>query len=182
MKNLLLTLLFTYSGENSGQYRHPHLALAALELWIANQCMPDMCAPQWLDTPNGQGYGADSTKSTAIVWAEMDDNDDPMAQPMVPYKWPNSESGIYPGHTMLYGDSASKEAPAPYVIEFVDVNPNIPDTPDTTTADAPAADEPKEDEEPAFDAPATASEPSSAWLMPNTIAVVLAGLACILIM
>lgn len=137
--------------------------------------MPDMCAPQWLDTPNGQGYGADSTKSTAIVWAEMDNNDDPMAQPQVPYKWPNSESGIYPGHTMLYGDSTSKEAPAPYVIEFVDVNPITPDI----QADAPAVDEPKA-EVPAFDAPA--SEPSSAWLMPNTIAVVLAGLACILMM
>lgn len=144
--------------------------------------MPDMCAPQWLDTPNGQGYGSDSTKSTAIVWAEMDNNDDPMAQPMVPYKWPNSESGIYPGHTMLYGESESKEAPAPYVIEFVDVNPKpvSPVTPDIPTADAPAVDEEPKAEEPAFDSPA--SEPSSAWLMPNTIAVVLAGLACILMM
>lgn len=179
---------YVLTGENSGQYRHPHLALAALELWIANQCMPEMCAPQWLDSPNGQGYGVDSTKSTAIVWAEMDNNDDPMAQPAVPYKWPNSESGIYPGHTMLYGDSASKEAPAPFVIEFVDVNPDTPEPPaaEPPVADKPKADEPTADEpaagEPAFNAPATASEPSSAWLMPNTMAIVFTGLACILMM
>lgn len=30
---------YIHTGDNSGQYRHPHLALAALELWIANQCM-----------------------------------------------------------------------------------------------------------------------------------------------
>jgi hypothetical protein len=123
---LVLISFFIPSGDNSGQYRHPHLALAALELWIANQCMPDMCAPQWLDSPAGKGYATDSTKSTAIVWSEMDNNDDPMSQPAVPYVWPNSETGIYPGHTMLYGDSASKEAPAPYVKEFVDVNPDVP--------------------------------------------------------
>src|SRR5210317_131297 len=99
---LLLTLFsFAFSGDNSGQYRHPHLALAALELWISNQCMPDKCSAQWLDSPNGQGYATDSTKSTAIVWAEMDNNALPWAQPMVPYKWPNSEDGIYPGHKML---------------------------------------------------------------------------------
>ena len=179
---LLLTLFsFAFSGDNSGQYRHPHLALAALELWISNQCMPDKCSAQWLDSPNGQGYATDSTKSTAIVWAEMDNNALPGAQPIVPYKWPNSEDGIYPGHKMLYGDSDSKEAPAPYVIEFVNVNPDVPATiPDA--ADAPTEGASAEDA-PTGDASATSkSEPSSAWLMSNTIAVVFAGLACIFMM
>ena len=152
--------------------------------------MPDKCAAQWLDSPNGQGYAADSTKSTAIVWAEMDSNALPWAQPMVPYKWPNSEDGIFPGHTMLYGDSDSKEAPAPYVTEFVNVNPDIAEPATDATATDATDDAPtyaptyaptKDDA--TGDAPATTkSEPSSAWLMPNTVAVVLAGLACIFMM
>lgn len=30
---------YVHTGDNAGKYRHPHLALAALETWIANQCM-----------------------------------------------------------------------------------------------------------------------------------------------
>ena len=101
---------YIQTGENSGQYRHPHLALAALELWIANQCMPEKCAATWLDSPNGKDYAADSTKTTSITWAEMVDNDDPMSQPAVPYAWPNSGNGIYPGYDVLYpGDLESKD-------------------------------------------------------------------------
>ena len=66
---------------------------------------PDKCAATWLDSLNG----ADPDKTTSITWAEMDDNNNPMAQPAVPYVWPNTESGIYPGHSKLYGDNDSKE-------------------------------------------------------------------------
>ena len=52
---------------------------------------------------------SDPDKTTSITWAEMDDNNNPMAQPAVPYVWPNTESGIYPGHSKLYGDNDSKE-------------------------------------------------------------------------
>jgi len=109
---------YIHTGENSGQYRHPHLALAALELWIANSCNPDKCASEWLESPNGKGYGIDKMKSTSITWAEMNDNNDPIAQPTVPYKWPNSGDGIYPGHE-LYGNYLLKPAPGSYVTEFV---------------------------------------------------------------
>merc|ERR1711966_378051 len=74
-------------------------ALAALELWIANQCLPDDCPSTWLDSPNGQGYGAADDTSTSITWSEMKDNDDPMSQPAVPYVWPNAGDGVYPGFT-----------------------------------------------------------------------------------
>ena len=32
-----------------------------------------------------------------------------MAQPAIPYVFPNTESGIYPGHSKLYGDNDSKD-------------------------------------------------------------------------
>ena len=113
---------YVLTGENSGKYRHPHLALAALELWIANQCLPDNCPATWLDSPNGKDYAADDLTATSITWAEMADNSDPMAQPALPYAWPNKGDGIYPGHARLYGEEAdSKPSPGLYVTEFVDL-------------------------------------------------------------
>jgi hypothetical protein len=112
---------YVHTGERAGLYRHPHLALAAFELWIANQCMPEKCASEWLQSPNAEGYGMDPTKATSITWSEMDDNEDPMAQPSVPYVWPNSGNGIYPGHDILYAGNSFKFAPGKYVTEFVDL-------------------------------------------------------------
>jgi len=109
---------YIHTGENSGLYRHPHVALAALELWMANKCKPTKCPSTWLDSPNAKGYGEDKMTSTSITWAEMDDNSDPMAQPIVPYQWPNAGDGIYPGHE-LYGDLMIKPAPGIYVTQFV---------------------------------------------------------------
>jgi hypothetical protein len=111
---------YIHTGENAGLYRHPHIALAALELWLAHDCNPDACPSTWLDSPNGKGYGADKMTSTSITWTEMDDNNDTMAQPAVPYKWPNSGKGLYPGHE-LYGDYMAKPAPGSYVTRFVAV-------------------------------------------------------------
>jgi len=113
---------YVHTGENSGKYRHPHIALAALELWIANQCMPDKCASTWLDTPNGEKYGKDPLLSTAITWSEMDDNTDPMSQPKTPYA-PNSGDELYPGLETLYPTNAdngacAKSAPGLYVTEI----------------------------------------------------------------
>jgi hypothetical protein len=116
---------YVHTEENAGKYRHAHLALAALELWIANQCMPDKCDKEWLNSPNGQGYGADAKTSTSITWSEMDDNENPMAQPAVPYEWPNSGDGIFPGHE-LYDGKLPKPVPGFFVTEFVtvDINPS----------------------------------------------------------
>jgi len=109
---------YIHTGANSGLYRHPHVALAAVELWIANKCNPEKCPSTWLDSPNGKKYATDKMTSTSITWAEMDDNNDSMAQPAVPYKWPNSGDGLYPGHE-LYGDLMIKPAEGSYVTEFV---------------------------------------------------------------
>jgi hypothetical protein len=108
---------YVHTGEKAGQYRHPHIALAALELWFANKCNPTVCPSTWLESPNAKGYGDEST-STSITWAEMEDNDSVMSQPMVPYKWPNCDSGLYPGHD-LYGDQDYKKVDGVYVLEKV---------------------------------------------------------------
>jgi len=107
---------YIHTGENSGLYRHPHIALAALELWFASKCFPEECPSTWLDSPNGKYYG--DKISTSITWAEMDDNENMIAQPKVPYNWPNSGKGIFPGHE-LYGDSNIKAAAGSYVTKFV---------------------------------------------------------------
>lgn len=112
---------YVHTGPNSGQYRHPHLALAALELWIANKCMPEQCPSEWLKSPNGIGYGTKNT-STTITWAEMEKDTDPMSQPAVPYKWPATRSrkpkSIWPGHGLYYG-MAIKPVQGFYVTEHV---------------------------------------------------------------
>ena len=48
----------------------------------------------------------------------MDNNSDPMAQPIVPYQWPNAGDRIYPGHE-LYSGLAIKPAAGTYVTKFV---------------------------------------------------------------
>lgn len=108
---------YVHTGEKAGMYRHPHIALAAFELWIANKCMPEKCSSTWLDSPNGQNYGVSKT-STSITWTEMKNNEDQMSQPAVPYKWPNSGKGIFPG-LELYEDMAVKPAAGSYVMEYV---------------------------------------------------------------
>lgn len=113
---------YVHTGENSGLYRHPHVALAALELWIANQCMPHQCPSTWLDSPNGKNYGMDPKTSTSITWAEMKDNTDPISQPKVPYEWPNQDgldgANIFPGLD-LYDGKNVKPAQGMYVTEYV---------------------------------------------------------------
>lgn len=126
---------YIHTGENSGLYRHPHIALASLELWIANKCKPERCPSTWLDSPNGEGYGTDPMTSTSITWSEMTDNTDPMAQPSVPYVWPNSGDGIYPGKE-LYGDLKIKPAPGTYVTEFVAIGSIPPATTETSSSES----------------------------------------------
>lgn len=119
---------YVHTGEKSGLYRHPHLALAALELWIANQCKPSVCTSTWLDSPNAEGYAASDMTTTSITWSEMDDNEDPMAQPLLPYTWPNSGDGIYPG-LELYGGKPFKPAPGLYVNEVLAATGGTPSPP-----------------------------------------------------
>mmetsp|Transcript_56110 Transcript_56110/g.63498 ORF Transcript_56110/g.63498 Transcript_56110/m.63498 type:complete len:425 (-) Transcript_56110:82-1356(-) len=42
---------YIFFGPNRGKYRHPHIAYASVETYLANKVMPDKCAPAW-DTTN----------------------------------------------------------------------------------------------------------------------------------
>lgn len=81
--------------------------------------MPSKCPSKWLDSPDGAGYAQKVKDTTGIVWIEMDDNKDPMAQPAIPYEWPNKgENGsIFPGIADLYGNADSKDGEFPYVYD-----------------------------------------------------------------
>mmetsp|Transcript_18151 Transcript_18151/g.27540 ORF Transcript_18151/g.27540 Transcript_18151/m.27540 type:complete len:386 (-) Transcript_18151:104-1261(-) len=39
---------YVFEGPDAGKYRHPHIAYAALEVYLANIAMPDKCAKTWL--------------------------------------------------------------------------------------------------------------------------------------
>lgn len=108
---------YVHTGENSGQYRHPHIAFAALELKIANMCKPKECPKEWLHSPNGQDYPSMDAE-TSITWAAMEDENDPMSQPKVPYSWPNAGQGIFPGHE-LYNGKPMKPVAGQYVMALV---------------------------------------------------------------
>jgi hypothetical protein len=115
---------YVHTGPNAGKYRHPHIALAALQQWIANKCMPDKCDSTWDEGP----FRYPSTVSTSITWCEMQDNDSHVSQPRVPYKWPIDTGGgdgggtasgddeSLPGPDLYYG---FKAAPGVYVNELV---------------------------------------------------------------
>jgi hypothetical protein len=105
---------YVHTGPNSGKYRHPHIALAALQQWMANQCMPDKCGMEWDEGVSS--YPPNETVSTSITWCEMEDNDSPMAQPLVDYTWPIDADGILPGPNLYTG---TKAAAGTYVNELV---------------------------------------------------------------
>lgn len=75
---------YIYEGENRGKYRHPHIALAALQQYLANKLDNVTCGVEWDDRGN---YPADPDHS--IAFCEMESYE-PDAQPAVPYVWPEN--------------------------------------------------------------------------------------------
>jgi hypothetical protein len=74
-----------YEGPDAGIYRHPHLALASLEQYLANIAIPEKCGLEWnSDYPLSPDSSWD--------WVEMI-SDDPKSQPKTPYAWPVSGQG-----------------------------------------------------------------------------------------
>ena len=41
---------YIFFGPNRGQYRHPHIAFASVETYLANLVMPDKCGITWDDS------------------------------------------------------------------------------------------------------------------------------------
>lgn len=73
-----------------GFYRHPHLALAAVEVYLSNHHMPEMCAPTWLE--QNPDYPPDVDHDTSQAFPLMADESltdaGKQSQPADPYVWP----------------------------------------------------------------------------------------------
>lgn len=74
-----------YEGPDVGLYRHPHIALAALEQYLANMAMPEQCGLEW-----NSEYPL--SPDSSWDWVEME-SDDPASQPKTPYAWPGNGQG-----------------------------------------------------------------------------------------
>jgi hypothetical protein len=73
---------YIFEGPNRGKYRHPHIALASLQQYLANRLNPTVCGKEWEDYGK---YPANPDMSVAFCEMESDALD---AQPVIPYKWP----------------------------------------------------------------------------------------------
>ena len=38
---------YVFFGPSRGKYRHPHIAYAAVEVWLAHKAMPEKCGATW---------------------------------------------------------------------------------------------------------------------------------------
>jgi len=78
---------YIFFGPNRGKYRHPHIAYAAIETYLANLVMPYMCGTKWDDS----NYPAEVT--TEVAFPVMD-GEKWEAQPLIDndkWTWPNDE-------------------------------------------------------------------------------------------
>lgn len=73
---------YVFEGEDMGLYRHPHIALASLEQYLASVAIPDKCGLEW-----DSEYPL--TPDSSWDWVDME-SDDPKSQPVVPYSWPEN--------------------------------------------------------------------------------------------
>lgn len=71
-----------YEGSDAGMYRHPHIALTALEQYLASKAIPDKCGLEWASE-----YPL--TPDSSWDWVDMESNDS-ASQPVVPYSWPEN--------------------------------------------------------------------------------------------
>mmetsp|Transcript_1475 Transcript_1475/g.1991 ORF Transcript_1475/g.1991 Transcript_1475/m.1991 type:complete len:433 (+) Transcript_1475:126-1424(+) len=84
---------YLYFGPNRGKYRHPHIAYAAVEVWLANKVMPDECGETW-DHNDGKDYPFTPDHSVAFPkMASVPGHEDDPKQPAL-----NMDGGfIWPG-------------------------------------------------------------------------------------
>lgn len=57
---------YIFFGPNRGKYRHPHIALSAVEVYLSNKVMPDKCGTTWDDS----NYPAEV--DTTVAFPEME--------------------------------------------------------------------------------------------------------------
>jgi hypothetical protein len=101
-----------------GRYRHPHLALAAVEVYLANLYMPTKCPDTWHAT--NPWYPPRPGQDTSIAWCAMEDESDLNSQPALPYVWPGP------------GGTKKKPVPGYYPMGYIVPTP-VPSSADPDT-------------------------------------------------
>lgn len=84
---------YVFEGPDAGKYRHPHIAFAALEVYLANLAMPDKCHTTWLQ--NNPQFLDDSNRITTDTPFPVMSNDDApnnsvdnwLGQPILPWDY-----------------------------------------------------------------------------------------------
>ena len=114
---------YVFKGPDAGKYRHPHVAFAALEVYLANQAMPNKCATTWLEN-NPDFLDADRVASDT-PFPEMDADDQGITtlahwigQPVLPWNYVSDPVRAHPGpaSTKIYFSEVS--CPAVITAEF----------------------------------------------------------------
>jgi len=93
---------YVFEGPDAGKYRHPHIAFAALEVYLANMAMPDKCAETWLE--NNPDFIDPNRVTTDTPFPEMDaDGEDStsvanwIGQPVLPWNYDSGDPKITSG-------------------------------------------------------------------------------------
>lgn len=148
---------YIFFGPNRGKYRHPHIAFAAVETWLANKVIPEECGPTW-DDNDGKDYPFTPDNSVAFPkMATVEGHDDDPKQPALTDK----------GAFIWPGDEGTKRKPTPglFIVEKYLTPTTIGDpiSPSTNPAPAPAPED-SSGTDPA-PAPEEGETPSSRSLM-----------------
>jgi len=93
---------YIFKGPDAGKYRHPHIAYAALEVYLANKLMPETCHTTWLE--NNPEFLDETRVTTDTPFPEMDNDaaDDTtienwIGQPVIPWNYVSGTSKAVPG-------------------------------------------------------------------------------------
>ena len=84
------------------KYRHPHIAFAALEVYLSNMAMPSKCSETWLQN-NPHFLGADRI-TTDTPFPAMANDAEPMTslghwlgQPVLPWSYDSGDARAVEG-------------------------------------------------------------------------------------
>jgi len=83
---------YVFEGPDAGKYRHPHVAYAALEVFLAHKAMPGKCGETWLEN-NPEFLDVDRV-TTDTPFPEMSNDYAPntsvenwLGQPVLPWNY-----------------------------------------------------------------------------------------------
>jgi hypothetical protein len=101
---------YVFEGPDAGKYRHPHIAYAALEVYLANMAMPKKCQTTWLE--NNPSFLDPDRITTDTPFPDMDNDafgnetvENWIGQPVLPWVYdsgePRAAEGMY-SNALLY--------------------------------------------------------------------------------